>query len=87
MFTVHMAITTVDHHQCKLSASVLLLFIINKNKTIEAIRFVEILLMFHSVDYSHFDGVNTNKCSHSEQQHNDRIPLFKVSVALFYLAF
>lgn len=45
--------------------------------------------MFHSVDNSHFEGkgVNTNKRSHSEQQHNDRIQLFKVSVALFYLAF
>lgn len=46
--------------------------------------------MFHSVDVdnSHFEGwgVNTKKRSHSKQQHNNRIRLFKVSVALFYLA-
>lgn len=45
--------------------------------------------MFHSVDNSHFQGkgVNTDKRSHSEQQHNDRIQLLRASVALFYLAF
>lgn len=66
------------NNQFKFPASVLVLFIIKLKKTTETIWSVKIQLMFHSVDNSHFEGkgVNTNKRSHSEQQHNDRIQLF-----------
>lgn len=49
----------------------------------------KVLQMHHSVENSHLEGkgVNTDKCSHSGRQHDDRIQVFQVSVALFRLAF